>query len=75
MERLQISLEPELDEQLGRAAARKGVSKPEIVRRLLREALRSPAPLEEDPLIQLLGAFAAGEAGDSEDHDRLIDSG
>ncbi len=75
MKRLQISLEPELDEQLGRAATRRGVSKAEIVRRLLREALRSPAPLEEDPLIQLLGAFEAGEAGDSEDHDRLIYGG
>jgi metal-responsive CopG/Arc/MetJ family transcriptional regulator len=75
MERLQISLEPELDEQLGRAAARKGVSKAEIVRRLLREALQSAAALEEDPLIRLIGAFEAGEAGDPEDHDRLIYGG
>ena len=75
MKRLQISLEPELDAELSRAAESDGVSKAEIVRRLLRADMRSPAPFEQDPLIRLLGAFDGGEAGDSEDHDRVIYGG
>ena len=35
MKRLQISLEPEMDQQLSRSAAALGVSKAEIVRRSL----------------------------------------
>jgi len=46
MKRLQISLEPELDRELGRAAALKGVSKAEIVRRSLRDGLRPRSPIE-----------------------------
>ena len=35
MKRLQISLEPEMDETLSRAARRDGISKAEVVRRSL----------------------------------------
>ncbi|GIK78467.1 MAG: hypothetical protein BroJett022_21570 [Actinomycetes bacterium] len=46
MKRLQISLEPELDEELGLAAAAQGVSKAELVRRSLRDRLRPPPTVE-----------------------------
>lgn len=55
MKRLQVSLEPELDQALGREADREGVSKAEIVRRCLRERVGPLPPVEEDPLFQLFG--------------------
>jgi len=60
MKRLQISLEPELDEQLGRVARREGVSKAEMVRRSLRERMRPDAPLADDPVFQLRFASKEG---------------
>jgi hypothetical protein len=68
MKRLQISLEPELDQALGREADRQGVSKAEIVRRRLREELQSLHPFDEDPLFKL---FGTGES--KADDDRSID--
>lgn len=58
MKRLQISLEPELDRELGIHARREGVSKAEVVRRSLRERLVSRGQLKDDPLFQLFGTFA-----------------
>lgn len=55
MKRLQISLEPDLDQALGREATREGVSKAEIVRRCLRDRIEPPPPIEEDPLFKLFG--------------------
>lgn len=72
MKRLQISLEPELDLELGRFARQHGISKAEIVRRLLRADLRRLPPLEEDPLVALFGTFSGGEPLDSERHDDVI---
>lgn len=72
MKRLQISLEPELDEELGRWARQNGVSKAEIVRRLLRADMQRMGPLEDDPLVSLFGTFRGGEPYDSERHDDVI---
>lgn len=72
MKRLQISLEPELDRELGRAAAAQGVSKAEVVRRCLREGIEPPPPIEADPFYKLIGAFSGGAATDAEDHDDVI---
>lgn len=55
MKRLQISLEPELDDALGREAGRAGVSKAEIVRRCLRERVEPLPSIEDDPLFKLFG--------------------
>jgi hypothetical protein len=60
MKRLQISLEPELDEALGREADREGVSKAEIVRRCLREEIETPHSWEDDPLFKLFGTGTGG---------------
>lgn len=55
MKRLQISLEPELDEQLGQAARREGVSKAEVVRRSLRTDLGPASSLADDSLMDMVG--------------------
>lgn len=72
MKRLQISLEPELDAELGRVAGSEGVSKAEIVRRLMRDSFAVSPPLDDDPLVQLFGTFAGGAPGDSTEHDEVI---
>ena len=72
MKRLQISLEPELDEQLGRAARAAGVSKAEVVRRCLREGIEPLPPLEEDPFFKLIGTAEGGGRSDAENHDEII---
>jgi hypothetical protein len=59
MKRLQISLEPELDEQLGRVASAEGVSKAEVVRRSLRRRLR-PLRSSELPESGSRGELLAG---------------
>ena len=72
MKRLQISLEPELDRELERAARVDGVSKAEIVRRCLREGIEPLPPLEEDPVFKLAGTFEGGGPNDAESHDEII---
>lgn len=72
MKRLQISLEPELDVELGIAARRYGISKAEVVRRLLRADLQRLPSLADDPLVALFGTFRGGEPTDSERHDDVI---
>lgn len=72
MKRLQISLEPELDAELDRAARDRGVSKAEVVRRSLRADLSPLPPLEEDPVYKLFGTFKGSGPGDSENHDDII---
>ena len=59
MKRLQISLEPELDLELGRAAAAEGISKAEVVRRSLRERLE-PRPPIDLPVSTSLGELRPG---------------
>lgn len=55
MKRLQISIEPELDRELGAEARRQGVSKAALVRRWVRDRVTPLPPLEEDPLWALVG--------------------
>ncbi len=71
MKRLQISLEPELDQQLGRAAAAEGISKAEVVRRCLRQRIGSPA-ISDDPFVALLGSFSGPGGSAAEDHDDVL---
>lgn len=59
MKRLQISLEPELDDELGRVAAARGVSKAEIARRALRKEL-SPPPMIDLPVSSGDGGLMPG---------------
>jgi ribbon-helix-helix CopG family protein len=55
MKRLQISIEPELDEAVERYAEEQGLSKAEVIRRCVREEIRPLPPLEEDPFFKLCG--------------------
>ena len=57
VKRLQIMIEEDLDEALGRQAQRERTSKAALIRRYVRERLRpNPLPpLEEDPLWEFVG--------------------
>ncbi len=55
MKRLQISIEPELDAALGRAARSQGVSKAALVRRFVAQELKPLPPIEDDPLWDFVG--------------------
>lgn len=54
MKRLQIYIEPEMDEALAREAAREGVSKAAIIRRLIAVHAGGKAA---DPIDDLVGVF------------------
>ena len=55
MKRLQISIEPELDQAVERRAEEEGLSKAEVIRRCVREEIRPLPPIEEDPLFKMFG--------------------
>ena len=71
MKRLQISIEPELDDALGREARKQGVSKAALVRRWVAERTSALPPLEEDPLWEWVGGDA-GDPGDSASIDAVV---
>ncbi len=71
MKRLQISIEPELDAALGRAARQEGVSKAALVRRFVAQRLRPLPPLEDDPIWELVG-IAEGAPDDSSRVDEVV---
>lgn len=56
MKRLQIMIDEDLDEALGREAAQERTSKAALIRRYVRERLKPLPPLEQDPLWQMIGA-------------------
>jgi Ribbon-helix-helix protein, copG family len=71
MKRLQISIEPELDAALGRAAREAGVSKAALVRRFVADELKPMSPIEDDPLWSFVGADE-GARDDSESVDDVV---
>ncbi len=56
MKRLQIMIDEDLDAALDRMALEEGTSKAAIIRRFVRERVKPPAPLEDDPIFQMIGA-------------------
>jgi hypothetical protein len=54
--RLQIMIDEDLDEALGRQARAERVSKAALIRRYVRERLTPLPPIEEDPIWDLVGA-------------------
>ena len=64
MKRLQIYIEAEMDEALALDAARDGVSKASIIRRLIAEHIGRRTMT--DPIDDLVGSFE-GEPGDVDD--------
>jgi hypothetical protein len=71
MKRLQISIEPELDAELGHEARRQGVSKAALVRRWVAQELAPLPPLHDDPLWQWVGG-EGGEPDDSASVDEVV---
>jgi hypothetical protein len=55
MKRLQIMIENDLDEALGRRSAEEGISKAALIRRFVRSSLQPLPPLDEDPLFAMVG--------------------
>ena len=72
MKRLQISLEPELDEALGHEANRMNVSKAEIVRQCLRERIKPGFRWEDDPLFKLFGTGTGPGLAEGETIDDVV---
>ena len=72
MKRLQISLEPELDDALARLANEEGVSKAEIVRRCLRERTEPLPPIEQDGIFAAFGSGMGGGLRPGETIDEVI---
>ncbi|MGH3033647.1 MAG: CopG family transcriptional regulator [Gaiellaceae bacterium] len=60
MKRLQIMIEPELDEALAREAAKEGVSKAALIRLFVRRGLKPLPSLEEDPIWEFFGSVEGG---------------
>lgn len=65
MKRLQISIEPELDEAVERRAEEEGLSKAEVIRRCVREEIRPLPPVEDDPLFKMFMKPVPGGDPDS----------
>jgi hypothetical protein len=64
VKRLQIMIEEEFDQALGRQAAEEGVSKAALIRRYVAERLRPLPRLEDDPLWGMVGAYEGRPADD-----------
>jgi hypothetical protein len=72
VKRLQIMIEEELDAELGRQAAKEGISKAALIRRYVGERLRPLPPLEQDPLWDIVGMIKDGRPDDSSRIDEIV---
>jgi len=71
MKRLQISIEPELDEAVERRAEEEGLSKAEVIRRCVREEIQPLPSIEDDPLFKLFGSVSSSP-GDTRSIDEVV---
>ncbi len=55
MRRLQILMDPELDDALERVARKRRLSKSALIREIVREKVRPLPPIQEDPLWEMVG--------------------
>jgi hypothetical protein len=62
MKRLQIMIDEDLDDALGKLAAEEGQSKAALIRRFVRERLQPLPPLSADPLSRLTGSVSSEPA-------------
>jgi Ribbon-helix-helix protein, copG family len=72
MKRLQISIEPELDQAVERRAEEEGLSKAEVIRRCVRERVKPLPPLEDDPLYKLFKSPVSSDPSDKRSIDEVV---
>jgi hypothetical protein len=72
MRRIQIVIDPELDEALARQARAENVSKSALVRRYVGERLRPLPPIREDPLWEFFESASDAEVDPSETIDDVV---
>lgn len=72
MKRTQIYLEPEIDENLGRLATRRGVSKAQLLREGAVRILNEELEAGEDPIMGVVGIGRSGGGRTSEEHDEYL---
>jgi hypothetical protein len=71
MKRLQIMIDEDLDEALDRQARKERTSKAALIRRFVRERIKPPPSIENDPLWEFFGG-SEGAPGDSESVDDVV---
>ncbi len=72
MERLQFYLDSEVSQKLDVLAERMHVSKAELIRRGIQLLLQQTQPVEDDPLLNIIGIGSAGSGRVSEEHDQYL---
>ncbi|MDP2936758.1 MAG: CopG family transcriptional regulator [Dehalococcoidia bacterium] len=72
MKRTQIYLEPELDEDLSRLAARRGVSKAQLLQEGAYRIVREERAAEEDSILGVIGLGDSEPGRVSEEHDQFL---
>lgn len=72
MKRTQIYLEPELDEDLSRLAARRGVSRAQLLREGAYRIVREERAAEEDSILGVIGLGDSEPGRVSEEHDQFL---
>lgn len=72
LKRVQLMLDDDLDRRLETRARLQGISKSELVRRLLRQEFPPLPPLHEDPLWKWVGGGSGGRHDDSSRIDEVV---
>jgi hypothetical protein len=71
MKRLQIMIDEDLDEALARQAREERTSKAALIRRYVREHIKTLPPIQEDPLWEIVG-MDKGQHDDSMSVDDVV---
>lgn len=76
LKRVQLMLDDDLDERIAFRAKVEGISRSEVVRRILRAEFPALPPLHEDPIWEMVGAAGDAEPANVDDvvyGHRLVD--
>jgi negative regulator of replication initiation len=67
LKRVQLMLDDDLDERIAFRAKVEGISRSEVVRRILRAEFPALPPLHEDPIWEMVGADPDAEPANVDD--------
>ncbi len=67
LKRVQLMLDDDLDERIAFRAKVEGISRSEVVRRILRAEFPTLPPLHEDPIWEMVGADPDAEPANVDD--------